>query len=172
MNNLCTTIKSEYSKLWETIKYNQNAGYHKSVFGDIFVGIIADNLANMLIKKGLKIYQGQILDKKNKLSPQVDIIIASDFVFKCNFTNTAIVRSKDVKAVIEVKAYLDKTKFLKTIDHFKKLNSFINKAVITAVITKELHIRTIPTINFNHLIVLEPDKGTENFVDRLSKIIK
>ena len=129
-------LYDEYRKAWDGIGYEKNAGNNRGIYGDFFEDIVMKFIKGKIKKKTkLRICKG-LIKKSNKLSPQIDIIVYSGKArYKGAVMPVGVVDSKDVKMILEVKAYLDKTKINNIREQMKILKKFCpsaKKCIFTA----------------------------------------
>lgn len=130
-------IYEKVSKIYQRV-YKPNAGNNSKIFGD-FMEDIAIGLINENISDNLHVAQGLIRRKDEKLSPQIDIIIYSGKAFyKCDNMETAIIDSCNVRAIVEVKAYLDKTTLEKIGKQISEIKKYCSSNAKSLIFTAEL----------------------------------
>lgn len=117
----------EWSKIWDKHAPGKNEGRNKSVFGDFFEGIVAKYLVEGNISSLLHSYRG-LIKSGSRCSPQVDLIIASDTEYECEFTRNSVVPADSVKAIIEVKSFVDKPTYGKLREYFATMKEFLPHA--------------------------------------------
>ncbi|MFH2070548.1 MAG: DUF6602 domain-containing protein [Elusimicrobiota bacterium] len=140
-------LYTKYQKMWEDIGYNLKGGNNPSIFGGFFEGLVMKFIDEKIKGKNLKIKKGLIKNESLKqcpLSPQVDIIIYSGRgLYECPITNTAIVKSEQVKLIIEVKSYLDKPTIVSSKTQIEKIKNWCPAPVKSCVFAYALSMRVI-----------------------------
>jgi len=118
----CVELSKRSRTFWEMLKLSDNRK-NAPVGGAVREGIAKDFIRELL-PLGFRLKSGLIFDAKSKMiSPQCDAIIYKG-VPLLEFTDTVVVEKEQVKAIFEIKSWLDQgTIFGKKSQGFRNPNS-------------------------------------------------
>ncbi|MBO1224527.1 MAG: hypothetical protein JYX80_08850 [Candidatus Scalindua sediminis] len=103
-----------------------NGVTHGGMIGNAREAIIR-NVLNRFIPTGYEIGSGQIIDHKNNLSKQIDIVIARrDFPSLLRFDGTKLYTVESVVATIEIKSVLDSNSLPEALDNCYSVSELTN----------------------------------------------
>jgi hypothetical protein len=101
----CVELSKKSRKFWDMLKLAESR--KNAPVGGLVRECIAKDFIRELLPQGLGLKSGLIFKAENKtISPQCDAIVYSG-VPLLEFTDTAVVEMEQVKAVFEIKAWID-----------------------------------------------------------------